>query len=141
MAKLSDYFNKPLNLLPNYFKKIGLGFILASVVFVVSIKISGIHLTVEKKEMMKTIFWDILIIGMLFIAFSKEKDEDELNMLIRLKALASAFFYTVILKIVNDVFYLIGHEDFNNYNSYFFQMMVWYFFVYYSAKLFLKREK
>jgi len=141
MPKVSDYFNKPLNLLPNYFKKIGIGFILASVVFVVSVKISGIHLAVEKKEMMKTIFWDILIIGMLFIAFSKEKDEDELNMLIRLKALASAFFYTVILKIVNDVFYLIGHEDFNNYNSYFFQMMMWYFFVYYSAKLFLKREK
>jgi len=141
MAKLSDYFNKPLNLLPNYFKKIGLGFILVSVVFVVSVKISGIHLTAENKEMMKTIFWDILIIGMLFIAFSKEKDEDELNMLIRLKALASAFFYIVILKIVNDVFNLIGHEDFNNYNSYFFQMMVWYFFVYYSAKLFLKREK
>ena len=90
---------------------------------------------------MKTIFWDILIIGMLFIALSKEKDEDELNMLIRMKALASAFFYIVILKIVNDVFNLLGHEAFNNFDSYFFQMMMWYFFVYYSAKLFLKREK
>ena len=50
MPKVTDYFNKPLNLLPNYFKKIGLGFILASVVFVVSVKISGIHLSVEKKR-------------------------------------------------------------------------------------------
>ena len=141
MPKVTDYFNKPLNLLPNYFKKIGLGFILASVVFVVSVKISGIHPTAEKKEMMKTIFWDILIIGMLFIAFSKEKDEDELNMLIRMKALASAFFYIVILKIVNDIFNLIDHEPFNNFDSYFFQMMMWYFFIYYSSKLFLKREK
>jgi len=135
MAKLSDYFNKPLNLLPNYFKKIGLGFILASVVFVVSVKISGIHLTAEKKEMMKTIFWDILIIGMLFIAFSKEKDEDELTMLIRMKALASAFVYIVIFKIVSDVFGIIDQEIIGNMNGYFFQMMVWYFFVYYSAKL------
>jgi len=135
MPKVTDYFNKPLNLLPNYFKKIGLAFILASVVFVVSIKISGIHLTVEKKEMMKTIFWDILIIGMLFIAFSKEKDEDELTMLIRMKALASAFVYIVIFKIVSDVFGIIDHELIENMNGYFFQMMMWYFFVYYSAKL------
>jgi len=135
MPKVTDYFNKPLNLLPNYFKKIGLGFILASVVFVVSVKISGIHLTVEKKEMMKTIFWDILIIGMLFIAFSKEKDEDELTMLIRMKALASAFVYIVIFKIVSDVFGIIDQELIENMNGYFFQMMMWYFFVYYSAKL------
>ena len=135
MPKLSDYFNKPLNLLPNYFKKIGLGFILASVVFVVSVKISGIHFTAEKKEMMKTIFWDILIIGMLFIAFSKEKDEDELTMLIRMKALASAFVYIVIFKIVSDVFGIIDQEIIGNMNGYFFQMMAWYFFVYYSAKL------
>ena len=135
MPKVTDYFNKPLNLLPNYFKKIGLGFILASVVFVVSLKISGIHLTAEKKEMMKTIFWDILIIGMLFIAFSKEKDEDELTMLIRMKALASAFVYIVIFKIVSDVFGIIDQELIENMNGYFFQMMIWYFFVYYSAKL------
>lgn len=136
MPKLTDYFNKPLNLLPNYFKKIGLGFILASVVFVVSPKIFGIHLTAEKKEIMKTIFWDILILGMLFIAFSKEKDEDELTMLIRMKALASAFVYIVIFKIVSDVFGIIDQELIeNNMNGYFFQMMIWYFFVYYSAKL------
>lgn len=135
MPKVTDYFNKPLNLLPNYFKKIGLGFILASVVFVVSVKISGIHLTAEKKEMMKTIFWDILIIGMLFNAFSKEKDEDELTMLIRMKALASAFVYIVIFKIVSDVFGIIDQELIENMNGYFFQMMIWYFFVYYSAKL------
>lgn len=135
MPKVSDYFNKPLKLLPNYFKKIGLGFILASFVFVVSIKIFGIHLTAEIKEMTKTIFWDILILGMLFIAFSKEKDEDELTMLIRMKALASAFVYVVIFKIVNDVFSLFNQASDENMHGYFFQMMIWYFFVYYATKL------
>ncbi len=135
MPKVTDYFNKPLNLLPNYFKKIGLGFILASVVFVVSVKISGIHLSVEKKEMMKTISRDVVLLGMMFIAFSKEKDEDELTMLIRMKALASAFVYIVIFKIVSDVFGIIDQELIENMNGYFFQMMIWYFFVYYSAKL------
>ena len=135
MPKVTDYFNKPLNLLPNYFKKIGLGFILASVVFVVSVKISGIHLTAEKKEMMKTILRDVVLLGMMFIAFSKEKDEDELTMLIRMKALASAFVYIVIFKIVSDVFGIIDQELIENMNGYFFQMMIWYFFVYYSAKL------
>ncbi len=135
MPKVTDYFNKPLNLLPNYFKKIGLGFILASVVFVVSVKISGIHLTAEKKEMMKTISWDILILGMLFIAFSKEKDEDELTMLIRMKALASAFVYVVIFKIVDDVFSLFNEASNENMHGYFFQMMFWYFFIYYAGKL------
>ena len=135
MPKVTDYFNKPLNLLPNYFKKIGLGFILASVVFVVSVKISGIHLTAEKKEMMKTISRDVVLLGMMFIAFSKEKDEDELTMLIRMKALASAFVYIVIFKIVSDVFGIIDKELIENMNGYFFQMMIWYFFIYYSAKL------
>lgn len=135
MPKVTDYFNKPLNLLPNYFKKIGLGFILASVVFVVSVKISGIHPTAEKKEMMKTISRDVVLLGMMFIAFSKEKDEDELTMLIRMKALASAFVYIVIFKIVSDVFGIIDKELIENMNGYFFQMMIWYFFVYYSAKL------
>ncbi len=135
MPKVTDYFNKPLNLLPNYFKKIGLGFILASVVFVVSVKISGIHLSVEKKEMMKTISRDVVLLGMMFIAFSKEKDEDELTMLIRMKALASAFVYIVIFKIVSDVFGIIDQELIENMNGYFFQMMIWYFFIYYSAKL------
>ncbi len=135
MPKVTDYFNKPLNLLPNYFKKIGLGFILASVVFVVSVKISGIHPTAEKKEMMKTISRDVVLLGMMFIAFSKEKDEDELTMLIRMKALASAFVYIVIFKIVSDVFGIIDQELIENMNGYFFQMMIWYFFIYYSAKL------
>ena len=135
MPKVTDYFNKPLNLLPNYFKKIGLGFILASVVFVVSVKISGIHPTAEKKEMMKTISRDVVLLGMMFIAFSKEKDEDELTMLIRMKALASAFVYIVIFKIVSDVFGIIDKELIENMNGYFFQMMIWYFFIYYSAKL------
>jgi len=135
MPKVTDYFNKPLNLLPNYFKKIGLGFILASVVFVVSLKIFGIHITAEKKEMLKTISRDVVLLGMMFIAFSKEKDEDELTMLIRMKALASAFVYIVIFKIVSDVFGIIDQELIENMNGYFFQMMMWYFFVYYSAKL------
>ena len=135
MPKVTDYFNKPLNLLPNYFKKIGLGFILASVVFVVSVKISGIHLTAEKKEMMKTISRDVVLLGMMFLAFSKEKDEDELTMLIRMKALASAFVYIEIFKIVSDVFGIIDKELIENMNGYFFQMMIWYFFIYYSAKL------
>ena len=135
MPKVTDYFNKPLNLLPNYFKKIGLGFILASVVFVVSVKISGIHLTAEKKEMMKTISRDVVLLGMMFLAFSKEKDEDELTMLIRMKALASAFVYIVIFKIVSDVIGIIDQELIENMNGYFFQMMIWYFFIYYSAKL------
>jgi len=134
MPKVTDYFNKPLNLLPNYFKKIGLVFILVSVVFVVSVKISGIHLTAEKKEMLKIILSDVFLLGMVIVAFSKDKDEDELTMLIRMKALGSAVVFVVIFKIVNDIFHLTTQVSNETMNGYFFQMMVWYFFVYYSSK-------
>ena len=134
MPKVTDYFNKPLNLLPNYFKKIGLVFILVSVVFVVSVKISGIHITAEKKEMMKIILSDAFLLGMVIVAFSKDKDEDELTMLIRMKALGSAVVFVVIFKIVNDIFHLTTQVSNETMNGYFFQMMVWYFFVYYSSK-------
>jgi len=135
MPKVTDYFNKPLNLFPNYFKKIGLVFILAVIVFLISVKISGIHFTAEKKEMIKTILSDVFTVGIMIIVFSKEKDEDELTMLIRMKALAAAVVYVVVFKIVNDVFKIIDEEPIKNMNGYFFQMMFIYFVVYYSGKL------
>jgi hypothetical protein len=37
--------------------------------------------------------------------------------------------------IVNDIFHLTTQVSNETMNGYFFQMMVWYFFVYYSSKL------
>ena len=134
MAKMTDYFNKPLNLLPNYFKKIGLGFILATVVFFISIKILGINFTAEKKEMLKTILSDAFLFGMVIVAFSKDKDEDELSMQIRLKALGTAFVSVVMFKITRDVFSFVLQEPIETMKGDFNLMMFWYFTTYYAAK-------
>jgi hypothetical protein len=83
---------------------------------------------------MKTILSDAFLLGMVIVAFSKDKDEDELTMLIRMKALGSAVVFVVIFKIVNDIFHLTSQAPNETMNGYFFQMMVWYFFVYYSSK-------
>jgi hypothetical protein len=135
MSKTNNFFNKPLNLMPNYFKKIGLGLILSTLFFMISTKVVGFHFIPEKKVIIKVFLRDIAILGMFFIAFSKEKDEDELTMQIRLKALASAFVFFIFSQISWDIINLISGEPLEAIKGDVFQSMIWYFFSYYTIKL------
>lgn len=62
------------NLLPNYFKKIGLLFSLLSLTFLI-INLFYPDLIQSHNELLKWIFKDIFLISLLLIAFTKEKDE------------------------------------------------------------------
>ena len=110
MSKAQSFFNKPIKLLPTYFKKIGLGLIILCVIVPIAFKLFHFQIESAKKEMIKTITKDIVIIGMVFIAFSRDKVEDELTMLLRTKALISAVFFAFTVTIVSDVFNLFLSE-------------------------------
>ena len=80
--------------LPNYFKKIGLGLALLSVVALVFNK-----MTVDVL-LAKTLTKYALLFGLLLISLSKEKIEDERIILIRMRSFMIAFLIGVIYTIV-----------------------------------------
>ena len=59
----------------------------------------------EQKDFYKVIFFNILILGLFFIAWSKDKFEDEMTMQIRMKAvgftLMTSVFYIIFRPIID----------------------------------------
>ena len=91
---------KKLGLFPQYFKKIGLLIVVSTLATGISIKIFGIQFSPSTKELIKTLASSLMILGLLFIAWAKDKVEDELTILIRLKSLAWSFFTAMLYVII-----------------------------------------
>ena len=84
---------KNLKLLPNYYRKIG--FALVGIVIIIII-LSITKIIVAEDELLKSISGSILLIAFLLIALASNKIEDELTIIIRLRAFAVAFIMGVI---------------------------------------------
>ena len=89
--------NKPnqINLLPNYFKKIGVIIILIAFGVAIVIKTFAVEFIPSHKEFSKIVTLNLFILGVLLVAWAKDKFEDELTMLIRLKAIGFTFISAV----------------------------------------------
>jgi len=103
--KQSQAINNTAAFFPNYFKKIGLGLVLLAIALAVGLKFLAVEITVGKEDFYKVLFFNILILGFFFIAWSKDKFEDEMTMQIRMKAVgftfATAVFYIIFRPIVD----------------------------------------
>ena len=124
-------------LLPAYFKKIGLAVIILSLVPVIIIKSMHIEWTAFKMQLFRVFIFDAFILGLFFIAWSKDKIEDELTFLLRLKAaawtFAAAVFYVIErsvgdLTVKNSISNLTGQDVI-------IMMLSVYLVVYYYQKL------
>ncbi len=87
---------KELVLLPAYFKKIGLAIILLSFVPAVVIKSMDFKLVQIQRELFRVFTLNAFLLGLLFIAWSKDKVEDEMTFNIRLNSMAFTFAWTVL---------------------------------------------
>ena len=83
-------------LAPNYFKKIGIAVIVLNLIIMFSLKYILLEPSMETKLLMKTYFFNLLNLGLLIIAFSKDKLEDERTMLMRLQAMAFTIIFAVM---------------------------------------------
>jgi len=105
-------FQPKFRLLPNYFKKIGIGFVLFA--FIILIPLFHYWKTLEfagnYKQFFYVPFFDILILGLLLYSMAKEKIEDELIVLIRLQSIAKAF--------IVGIFFVIGWQLGEFWNDY-----------------------
>jgi hypothetical protein len=97
-------FHPDFRLLPNYFKIIGIGIFLFAIIVskLLFIYLKGLNLVWFENyhDLLRTVSFDIGIIGLLLFAFAKDKIEDELTFLIRLQSLAYAFTFTVLFVVV-----------------------------------------
>jgi hypothetical protein len=90
--------NRPLRLLPNSFKAIGGILILLGIGAAVFFKFNP-SVTMPA-ESLKVIFMSILILGLLLIAVSRDKVEDEMSLYLRSQAMIFSFIWGVIRVVV-----------------------------------------
>ncbi len=95
-------------LLPAIFKKVGLALILLTVLSIVSIKLLNIELSQTLKELLPTITLNLVIAGLLLISLTRDKEEDEMTLSLRWKAMVWAFIaasvYVIITPLANLLF-------------------------------------
>ncbi|WP_420573424.1 hypothetical protein [Kordia sp.] len=97
--------------LPHSFKKIGIALVVLSIVFLLARKLFSIEIS----ETIRFISKRVVLIGLLVIAISKEKIEDEMIKTIRGQAFSMAFIagvvYTLIQPAINYIASLIVEDN------------------------------
>ena len=128
---------KPAALLPNYFKKIGFFVIILAFIPAISKKIFDIEMLEAQKVVLKILTINILILGLFFLAWSRDKFEDEMTVALRLKAVAFAFAFAVVSVIIMPVFDLLFQDAIQESTGQHvvMGMLLMYLIVYYLQKI------
>ncbi|MGN6601156.1 MAG: hypothetical protein ACTHK8_01830 [Ginsengibacter sp.] len=102
-----------LKLLPTYFKLIGFGLIIIGFAPGPLIKISHLQLQEAKKELIQLFCKALIVLGLAFVAWSKERSEDIGLMNIRIKSFLFAFIVGGVLVVFQPIgdLLLFGKED------------------------------
>jgi ATP/ADP translocase len=74
------------------------------------VKISGIEFSQTQREMFRILSMNIIILGLSFIACSKDRIEDEMIVHIRLTAMATSFIFAICYVIINPIIDLIFQD-------------------------------
>jgi hypothetical protein len=91
---------KEPGLLPLYFKKIGLLVMILAFIPAIIVKSVNVELVQTQKEIFRVLTLNAFILGLLFVAWSRDKVEDEMTVSIRLKAMSWTFSWAVLYFII-----------------------------------------
>lgn len=91
---------KEPDLLPLYFKKIGLLVMILAFIPAIIVKSMNVELVQTQKEIFRDLTFNSFILGLLFVAWSRDKVEDEMTVSIRLKAMSWTFTWAVLYVII-----------------------------------------
>ena len=106
----SKRIKKEAVLLPKYFKKIGLVIMILAFIPAMVVKSMNMEMVRSQKELFKVFTLNSFILGLLFVAWSKDKVEDEMIVVIRLKSMAWAFSWGILYVIVEPIVDLLFKE-------------------------------
>lgn len=128
---------KPAVLLPNYFKKIGFIVIFLAFIPAISKKMLDIEILIAQKEVLKVFTLNVLILGFFFVAWSRDKLEDEMTVALRLRSVAFAFAFAVSSVILSPVVDLLFKDPIQESTgqSVVMGMLIMYLIVYYLQKI------
>lgn len=126
--KQSQAINNTAAFFPNYFKKIGLGLVVLAVALAVGLKFLAVEITEGQQDFYKVLFFNILILGFFFIAWSKDKFEDEMTMQIRMKAIGFTFMTAVFYIIFRPIIDLILQDPVTKMSAQ--ELMIFMLFMY-----------
>ena len=87
--------NITVGFLPNYFKKIGIGLLVLFFIPALIFKLADISYYTENRIFFRELTTSVFILGLFFIAWAKEKNENNEIQLLRYKAFAVSFFFAV----------------------------------------------
>jgi L-asparagine transporter-like permease len=126
-----------LPLFPTYIKFVGILLIAFSVILTFIIKPLNFAFAQEHPFWIRAYFYDALFIGLSMIAFSKDKIEDELTNLYRLRAAFFAFTTAILAVIINPIIDLLFSSPPENPIGYsiVLNMLLMYIGWYYTQKL------
>ena len=124
-------------LLPKYFKKMGLVVMILAFVPKVVVKSMNVEMVQTHKELFRIFTLNAFILGLLFVALSKDKVEDEMTVAIRLKAMAMTFSWTVLTVIVKPIVDLLFKQPLKDLTGQevVMDMLFVYLIVYYLQKI------
>lgn len=132
----NEKFNKQPKLLSVKFKKIGIGVIVLSILPGLIIKSMHIVLMQSQRELFKSLSYSGFLIGLLIIVLSRDKEEDELTIYLRLTAMLDMFVFAVIYVIIKPLIVLMFQTTFIDITG---QQLVTLMLVGYLISYYLKR--
>ncbi|NLC92457.1 MAG: hypothetical protein GX677_03180 [Treponema sp.] len=126
-----------LKLFPNYFKKIAFGLLAFSILILVLNKNSILGFD---KELIKELLKVGILVSLSMLALTKDKEEDELTIKIRMNSYASSFLFGVIFYIVQPFMNLLFGKPFL-FDMDAFQLIITMLFVYFLSFFSSKKNR
>lgn len=121
--------------LPMYYKWVGVILMVVSAGFIGYANLYDLDLSGEN-ERYKVLTLSGFILGAFFLAFAKEKEEDERLMVLKLRSLAISFAWAVIMVVIRPVLDVIFGDELSlmSSQSLVLSMLIAYLLVYYLQK-------
>jgi uncharacterized membrane protein YozB (DUF420 family) len=107
----SRLINKEPGLLPGAFKIIGIVVVVVALTAMIVGKTATPQFVQAHKEVFKMAILNALILGLFFIGWAKDKIEDEMTRMLRMRAMAASFGSGVIYVFVYPLLDIIGGDS------------------------------
>jgi hypothetical protein len=132
----NEKFNKQPKLLGVHFKKIGVVVMVLSMVPGLIVKTMHIVVMESQKDLLKSLSYSGFLLGLLFIALSRDKVEDELTIHIRITSMQEMFIFAVIYVMIKPLIVWVLQSPFTDVSG---QQLVTLMLVGYLISFYLKK--
>ena len=132
----NEKFNKQPKLLGVHFKKIGVVVMVLSMVPGLIVKTMHIVVMESQKDLLKSLSYSGFLLGLLFIALSRDKVEDELTIHIRITSMQEMFIFAVIYVMIKSLIVCVLQWPVNDVSG---QQLVTLMLVGYLISFYLKK--